>query len=207
MKISSVACLALVVAPSATTAWSVGPSSSRQTPKRSPPSPSVPMAAAATASAFWIATQAAFGWNGPVVDGPVSSPEPTSSSIVLAGGAYVPEDSYSSLDLSMPKYNTAATNELILTPTAQTKKAVSAPSAKDKAASAKRMAQDPEKEAARLALAQQKAAAQAAQARAQAQAAREKQEAIQAKMEAKKAERTAMQQVRLKAKGIVVAEE
>ena len=105
--------------------------------------------------------------------------------ITIAAGAYQPEDSYSSLDFSMPKYNVENTGELLGISNEN-------PSAEkaEKKATKRTSAIDPAKEAARA----QKEAAQAAAQKAKRQADMQKKIAAKEKMEAKKAERAAFQQ-------------
>ena len=95
-------------------------------------------------------------------------------STVIAVGAYIPEESYGSLDLSMPKYNTDAANEIISAPGSKIKVKESQVVVKE--------GEDPAKAAAR---AQKEAEKQAAKAKKYAE--------VKAKMEAKKAERAAYQ--------------
>ena len=98
-------------------------------------------------------------------------------STVLAAGAYIPEDSYMSLDMSMPKYDNSGSAELLAAPGSKVAGADggAAPVTKPK------KGEDPAKA---LARAEKEAAQRAAKAK--------KQQETLAKMEAKKAERAAI---------------
>lgn len=100
-------------------------------------------------------------------------------STVIAAGAYMPEDSYMSLDMSMPKYNTEGTAEILAAPGSK----VAGAGGEAKAVKVKvKKGEDPEKA---LARAEKEAEQREAKAKKAAEA--------QAKMAAKKAERAAIQ--------------
>jgi hypothetical protein len=106
-------------------------------------------------------------------------------STVIAAGAYIPEDSYMSLDLSMPSYNTQSQNEMLSAPGSKLSKFADgggggSSSGSVKAKSAK--PEDPVKAAARAKKEAEKRVAQ-----------EKKRAETLAKMEAKKAERAAIQ--------------
>eukprot|EP00977_Amphora_coffeiformis_P009010 scaffold2043_cov166-Amphora_coffeaeformis.AAC.9 len=100
-------------------------------------------------------------------------------STMVAVGAYIPEDSYMSTDMSMPKYNTAGTAEIIAAP--GSKLAGAGGQAKTVKVKVSK-GEDPEKA---LARAQKEAEKSEAKAKKLAE--------TQAKMAAKKAERAKMQ--------------
>ena len=100
-------------------------------------------------------------------------------STMIAIGAYVPEDSYTSTDMSMPKYNTAGTAEMLAAP--GSKLAGAGGEAKTVKVTVKK-GEDPEKA---LARAQQEAEKREAKAKKLAE--------TEAKMAAKKAERAKIQ--------------
>ena len=106
----------------------------------------------------------------------------TMPSTVIAAGAYIPEESYSTLDMSMPKYNTDAAAELLGAPGSK----LSGAGGQQQQVTVKpKKGEDPEKA---LARAKKEAEKQAASAKKRAE--------TLAKMEAKKAERAAIQSKR-----------
>ena len=100
-------------------------------------------------------------------------------STVIAAGAYVPEDSYMSTDMSMPKYNNEGTTEILVAP--GSKLAGAGEDAKTVTVKVKK-GEDP-----KLALARAQKEAQQREAKAK------KLADTEAKMAAKKAERAAIQ--------------
>lgn len=104
-------------------------------------------------------------------------------SVTIAAGAYIPEEGYGSLDLSLPKYDTTATADLSPSLAGVTGNASGAATTKFTAPEKKsKSSGDPAKAAARAKLEAQKRAAK-----------EEKMAKTLAKMEAKKAERAAIQ--------------
>ena len=115
-------------------------------------------------------------------------------STIVAVGAYIPEDTYSSLDMSMPKYDTSASDDLLAAPGYKLPNAPDGGSTSRSGGGggynikplASKKGEDPQKALARAKKEAEKEAANRA-------AKEKKQQEILAKMQAKKAERAAIQ--------------
>mmetsp|Transcript_3340 Transcript_3340/g.6977 ORF Transcript_3340/g.6977 Transcript_3340/m.6977 type:complete len:202 (-) Transcript_3340:188-793(-) len=185
--------LAAVAFPWAVRAWTPSFNNNAEKASVKPKTPATAWGVGAAAAAGWIFSAQVALADPFVNDNSMTPPPPmdttTQTTMLLAAGAYQPEDSFASLDMTMPSYGSVKDSaELLGAPSK------SAPAPKKIKASG-----NPEKDAERQAKAEAIAVQKAAKAREEARARADKAALVQAKMDAKKAERAAMQSKRAEA--------